>query len=146
MKVGYIVKLNPSSRWNNNKDVNPLDTEGVVTNYSTLKLSIEVVWNNGTSNNYDEVDLIVVSKPEGINTFNFTKVSMLNRVLVDVSEHGKGNVYSMLSDRTYARLNSDGEPDGFYVLARDMRIRIRKTELEMFDIVKHKSIIEERFN
>ena len=146
MIEGYIVKLNPSSRWNNKLDVNPLDTEGVITKFSTMKLSIEVKWSNGTSNNYDEVDLIVVSKPKGENVFNFTKVSMLNRVLVDITEHGSGTVYSMRSDRTYARLNSNGEPDGFCVLARDMRVRSRKAEVELFDVLKHKSIIEERFN
>lgn len=146
MKEGYVVKLNPSSRWNNKMDVNPIDTEGVITKFSTLKLSIEVKWSNGETNNYDMGDLIVVSKPGGESTFNFAKISMLNRVVVDVSEEGSGNVYSMMSDRTYARLNNLGEPDGFYVLARDMRIRSRRAEIEVFDIVRHKSIIEKRFS
>jgi hypothetical protein len=67
IRKGSRVKLNPESQFYSKNilmNENPTDCEGTVYDVDSIFLPIRVKWDNGTKNDYDESDLILLNQGE----------------------------------------------------------------------------------
>lgn len=85
LKVGDRVKILPTSEyWVDNDNANPKNVEGIIYEIENHDcVPIDVKWDNGTKNNYDEKDLELV-KP--INTDNkMTKQQLMKDIVLSTA-------------------------------------------------------------
>ena len=59
-KVGDRVRIDENSCWYDQGNSNPINTDGVITDFIDEDLGIMVNWSNGETNSYNERDLILV--------------------------------------------------------------------------------------
>ena len=61
-EVGDMVFLSPESEFATGEDLNPVGIQGTVVPTDAAVLPLRVRWNNGTTNAYNEKDLLPVTK------------------------------------------------------------------------------------
>lgn len=59
-KIGDIVRIDKNSDWYDQGNSNPINIDGVITDFIDEDLGIMVNWSNGETNSYNERDLILV--------------------------------------------------------------------------------------
>lgn len=128
-KVGDRVRLSASSKWVDSdskdpKSSNPLGIEGTIDSYSDNDcFRIEVMWDNGRHNSYDDNDLVLVKKSKE-ETFEvdeeFIKeahasacLKWKKKIEAKFPEAFKSKYYEFPRQVTIGVTNSDAEPIRF---------------------------------